>query len=277
MNAYIVLILILALVGAVLGYYAFTSTLAMAAIMFSGSGAIVALCVVAAWQIKIASVMYPIKVRGYGERYDSLAVTSDTRARVVKDKKGYEWLELINGKRFKMPNRKYMMKGKDIFVDLFDTKEQQFPITLVFKENDEKESKQINNERELFEFVRKRPIVLDRKNIEDVYKKIIPEEQRVFFADKVIPTITEATKPPTNQWMQIIPIISVVTLCAILIVGMLFVPEYWMKSEEYGRKFMSALAEKEEALKEFVATSPIVCNCPGYGKGEVEKPEPPPG
>lgn len=245
MNAYIVLVLILAVVGLLLGYFAFTSQLAMAAIMFSGSGAIVVLCVVAAWQIKIAAIMYPIRLRGYGERYDSLAVTSDTRARVVKDKKGYEWLELINGKRFKMPARKYMMKGKDVYVDVFDTKEQQFPITI------------------------------DKSNLKEVHKKIIPEEQRVFFADKVIPTITEATKPPTNQWMQIIPIISVVTLCAILIVGMLFVPEYWMKSQEYGQRFMSALAMKEQQLQEYVATGPLICQC-GDG-GKAVKPEPPPG
>ena len=238
MNIYIILIFVLALVGTVLGYFAFTNTLAMAAIMFSGSGAIVVLCVVAAWHIK---------VRGYGERYDSLAVTTDTRGRVVKDKKGYEWLELMNGKRFKMPGREFMIKGKDVYVDIFDTKEQQFAITI------------------------------DKSNLEEVHKKIIPEEQRVFFADKVIPSIKEATKPPVNQWAQLIPIISVVTLCAILIVGMLFVPEYWMKSEEYGRKFMAALGEKETQLKAFVATSPIVCNCPGYGPGEIDKPAPPPG
>jgi len=277
MNAYIILIILLALVLTVLGYFALTNTLAMIAIMFSGSGAIVVMCFVAAWQIKLSKMMYPIRVRTYGERYDSFQVTNDTRGRVTKDKKGYEWLELINGKRLKMPNRKYLMKGDDLHVDLFDTKEQQFPITFVFKEGDEKVSKRINNEKELFDFVRERPVVLERENIGEVYKKIIPEEQRVFFADKVIPSIKEATKPPVNQWAQLIPIISVVTLCCILIVGMLFVPEYWTKSEQYGAKFMSALAEKEEALKEFVATSPIVCNCPGYGKGEVEPPEPPPG
>lgn len=247
MNAYIVLMLILAVVGLVLGYFAMTNALALAGIMFAGSGAIVVLCVVTAWNIKIASSMYPIKVRCYGERYDSFTVTTNTRGRVVKDKKGYEWIELINGRRLKMPDRKYMMKGNDVYVDLFDTKEQQFPITI------------------------------NRDNIKDVYKKIIPEEQRVFFADKVIPTITEATRPPTNPWIQLIPVISVVTLCAILIVGMLFVPEYWMKSEEYGRKFMNALHLKEEALMDFVSTSPIVCNCPGYGAGDIEKPEPPPG
>jgi len=188
--------------------------------------------------------MYPVKVRGYGERYDSLAVTSDTRGRVVKDKKGYEYIELINGKRFKMPNRKYLMKGKEIYLDLFDSKNQQFPITI------------------------------DRKNIEDVRKEIIPENQRAWFADQVIPSIKEVMKPPTNPWMQLIPIISVVTLCGILIVGMLFIPEYWMKSEQYSRKFMSALNVKEQQLQEYVATSPLVCQC--GSSGTTEKPEPPP-
>lgn len=244
MNAYIIMILIIALIASLLGYVAFTNEMAMIMIMFAGSGGVVVLCFVVAWQMKISNLMYPIKVRGYGERYDSFAVTSDTRGRVVKDKKGYEWIELINGKRLKMPKRKYMMKGDSIYVDLFDTKEQQFPITI------------------------------DKTNMKELYKKIIPEDQRVFFADKVIPSIKEATNPPTNQWMQIIPIISVVTLCAILIVGMLFVPEYWEKSQQYGQRFMSALGEKEKQLQDYVATSPLVCQC--GDSGEIVKPEPPP-
>lgn len=245
MNAYIILFLVIALLVSTLVYFAFSSELAMVAIMFAGSGGVVVLCFVVAWEVKLKKTMYPVRVRGYGERYDSLAVTDDTRAKVIKDKKGYEWLETISGKRFKMPGRKYIMKGNDMHVDLFDTKEQQFPITI------------------------------DKVNLTDVHKKIIPEDQRVFFADKVIPSIEEATKPPVNQWAQLIPIISVVTLCALMIVAMLFVPEYWAKSDEYSKKFMAALNQKETQLQEYVATSPLVCHC-NYD-GESAKPEAPPG
>jgi len=247
MNFYVVVMLLMVVICSVVGYFALTSTVAMAAIMFGGIGAALSISIIAAWNIKLADSMYPVMVRAYGERYDSLAVTDNTRARVVKDKKGYEWLETIRGKRFKMPGREYMVKGNCVFVDLFDTKEQQFPIT----------------------------IKMD--NMAEIHKKIIPEEQRTFFADKVIPSIKEATKPPIDKWMQLVPIISVVTLCFILITGMLFVPEYWIKSEQYSQKFFSALEDKENQLKLFVSESPIVCNCPGSGKGEIEKPEPPPG
>jgi len=245
MNSYIILTLVLALVGLVAGYFAFTNQFAMIIVMFMGSGALMTAVFMIVFFKKIYPMLFPVRLRNYGERYDSYTVTDDTRGKIVKGKDGYEYIEMPNGRRIKMPGRQFLMKGKDAYLDLFDTKFQQFPI-------------QINKD-----------------SLIDVKREIIPENQRVWFVDQALPMINEATKPPIDKIAQLVPIVSVFSLVVILMVSMIFVPDYWAKSWEFWKERIGEAEQQNRELLTALRKAPIVCECPG-GSGDV-KPIPPPG
>jgi len=247
MNGYVVLSLVLMLIGALVGYFFIVGTTAIkAVVMFGATGAVISACFFIVTMKKMYKTFYPLNVRVYGDRYDAFSIKDSTRGKVIKDKKGLEYIETVGGKRYKMPPRKWIVKGDDKFVDLFDTDDQQFPIKI------------------------------NRDNIEAVYKEVIPENQRVFFAERVVPTVTEATKPPKSDLLYLAQLVVPMGLCVMLIVGMILAPDYWAKSWEFwGQKVSAIQAQQEEFLKT-ISQAPILVSCEN-GQATIEKPKPPPG
>ncbi len=246
-NGYVILGLLLTLIGATTVFVFFVSTaIVKLIILYMGGGAVIMFAVFVAWNAKLYAQFYPLRVKAFGERYDAFTVTDDTRGKIVKDKKtGYEFIELPNGKRFKMPDRKYIMKGKDSHVNLFDTREQQFPVTL------------------------------NRENLEEVHQEIIPEDQRVWFSDQVIPSIKEATRPPMSDWVQVAMIVSIIGVTILMAIGFTLGPDYLVKMNE----FWGAQADKAEAkynrFVEAIEQAPIIVDVQCKGDGSAPPVQPP--
>ena len=247
MNTYMILGLVVVLVALVVGYFALTGGIAVQAmIMFGGAGAVIMACSFLVIQKKIYPSIFKVVVRVYAERYGGMTVIEQTRAKIVKDKKGYEYLETVGGKRYKMVNRKYVMKGNDPYVDIFDTKIQQFPVSV------------------------------DMKNLEEVHKEIISENQRAWFADQVIPNIKEITKPPkTNDLIQIAAAVSLMAVVIIFVMSMAMGPDFLQKTDEIWQKRFADLDANNKMMYDAFSQSPIKVICEG-GTGSVEKPTPPP-
>lgn len=248
MNGYVVLGLVMLLIGSLVGYFYVTGGAATKVIiMFGGSGAVITLSFVIAWFKKMYSVWYPFRVKIYGDRYDSFAVKEDTRGKVIKDKKrGMRFIETVNGKRYKMPEEKYIVKGQDMYIDLFDTQDQQFPINI------------------------------DRHNMEDVRKFIIPESQRAYFATVTIPTVTEATKKPKDNLMQIAAMVSMAAVVTVFVAGMILGPGYLQKSWDFWNKAADDMMTQQQKALDAFKNTPIVVRCEP-GEAVIERPEPPPG
>jgi hypothetical protein len=282
LNGYVVLSLVLSLIGLIVAFVAIQSQAALVISMFVGTGAVIAGVMAVVIYKKVYPAIYPIRLRAYGERYDSFTVTDSTRVKIVRGKDGKEYLESVSGKRFKMPDRKYIVKALgDMYVDVFDSSKQQFPITISYKDDGEERPHIINNEDELIEFLRESyPVQMSRKNIEGIRKEIIPENQRAWFADQVIPSVTEATRPPREKWMQIMEIGLIGAAIMIVIIGVVFAPDYWMKSWQFWKQrtaeVEAQMVEEHNAFMDAVSQSPIVCQCP-TGKADIIRPEPPPG
>lgn len=191
--------------------------------------------------------IFPVRVRTYGDRYDAFAIDHDTRARLVKDKKGHEYLQTAGGKKFRMPDRKYLTKGKNaIYTDLYDNKNQQLPI------------------------------IVDRSNMEDVRKMIIPEDQRVWFARTVIPEIKEITNPPKDRMHQIMVMGSIMGVIILLTITMLFYPTYVANMENIMKQKESKLAAEYEDLRAMYEKGVIDVNCNFGGSKPSEPVQAPP-
>lgn len=201
MNSYVLLALVMVVIIGVLGWLFINGSPAMQAIiMFGGMGGGIVFAVMFAWEKRLYSALFPLKITAYGERYDAFTVTDSTRGKIVKDKKtGYEFIVTPGGKKWKMPDRRYIVKGNDNFLDIFDTKDQQFAINI------------------------------NKENIEKVHKSIVPEDQRVWLADQAIPSITEATKPPLSSWAKVAEIAVLGMIAFIIVFPFLFGPDYVMK------------------------------------------------
>jgi len=238
MNAYIVLMIILLLVGILLGYFFLTVGLVtQVIIMYTGAGAIFTLCIVVAFQKKIYSTLYPAMIRIWEERYDQLIISKITRGRKI----GKDTFETVGGTKFPAPDRKYIVYGKDNYIDMIKKGEDYFPMAY------DKDTSEL------------RPI---------------SQNNRRWLAVQ-IQADNKASEPKLSKLTAIMQVAVPLTLSLVLLMAFLFAPEYLIKSEQYWKKFLSGISEKEEQLKEFVATSPIVCQCGDSGK--TVKPEPPPG
>ena len=281
MNTYMVLGLVVGLVALVVGYFALTGGVAVQAIiMFGAAGATITICCILVIQKKIYPSIFKVVVRVYAERYGGMTIIEQTRGKIVKDKKGYEYLETPSGKRYKMVDRKYIMKGNDPYVDIFDTKIQQFPITLNYESVNGTETLKFKNKDEVDTFFSQVgsncPVTFDTDNLEEVHKQIISENQRAWFADQVIPNIKEITKPPMNDKIQIAAIISLMSVVIVFVMGMALGPDFLAKTNEFWQKQYSALDARNAEMYKAFSQSPITIQCNG-GTGTVVKPTPPPG
>jgi hypothetical protein len=185
--------------------------------------------------------LYPIKVKVYGQRYNSFVVYKDTRARITKDKKGFEFLTLVDGKKIKMPERKTFVKGtgKEAHADVLERDSQYFAISLSYP-------------------------------LPDVVEKhVIPENQRVWFAKRLIPEIKEATRPPRDKWMQMATMIIPLAIVLMLAIFMILYPPYFEAMDEQMKKIMGEKESKLKAdyneLQKMYDKGIIVCDC-GNGK-----------
>lgn len=247
MNGYVVLALVIFMLMAVTGYVALTSPMEgiWVIIMFSGLGVGISF---AGFLVvnKIYKSVYKVVVRIYAERYDAFTIVEQCRCKVIKDKKGYEYLESVGGKRYKMPNRKYIMKGNDPYIDIFDTKIQQFPVTV------------------------------DKSNMEEVHKEIISENQRAWFADQCIPSVGESTKPPVSNIIQIATAMSIIGVVILFTVVVLMGPDFVAKMDSYWRSKYAELDAQQQTFYDKISTVPLQITCV-EGKAEVVRPTPPPG
>ncbi len=277
MNGYMVFGMVMMLLMAVVGYVVLTSPIPelMIIIMFSGFGVGISF---AGFMVvnKVYKSIYKVVVRVYAERYDAFTIVEQTRCKVVKNKKGYEYLESVGGKRYKMPNRKYIMKGNDPYIDIFDTKIQQFPVTIKYKSGDKNETIELKNEADMLAFIKERPIILKRNNIEDVHKEIISENQRAWFADQCIPSVGESTKPPVSNIIQIATAMSIIGVVILFTVVVLMGPDFVAKMDSYWRSKYAELDTQQQAFYDKISTVPLQITCV-EGKTDVVRPTPPPG
>jgi len=245
-NAYAILgIIIFTLFGVSAWLFVTGNAVIKAVLMFGMTGAVISGMFIIIIIKKLYPSLYPVIVRVYVERYDGLTVIEQTRAKVVKDKKGYEYLMTPSGKKYKMPDRKYVIKGKSPYVDIFDTKIQQFPVSF------------------------------DKNSIKEMKKEVISENQRAWFADQVIPNIKEITKPPLENKIQMIAAISLISVVIIFVMGMAMGPDFMTKMNDFWQKRFAELEKQNEAFYEKLSESPIQVTCVN-GQAEVTKPKPPP-
>lgn len=188
--------------------------------------------------------MYPYRIRCYASRYDSLAVTVDSRAKISTDKKGLKYFELPGGRRLKYQDKKYMMKGKsgDIYIDIYDTVEQQFPINI------------------------------DLSNMEEIRKNIISENQRVWYTKRVTPTIKEITKAPTSAILQIAMIAVPIVIVLMIAVVLLFYPTYFSEMDKIFAAKQGKLDSDAAALAKMYERGIITCDCGGGKFSQINTP-----
>lgn len=209
-------------------------------IHYAISAGVILLFYVVAFKVMYPA-LYPLKVKIYGMRFNSFVVYKDTRGRVTKDKKGFEFIELPGGKKIKMPDRKNFVKGtgKEAHADMLEYESQYFPISL------------------------------NSMKAEDIAKFIIPENQRVWFAKRLIPDIKEATRPPRDKWAQISMMVIPIAIVLMLAIFMILYPPYFNEMDAQMSKIANAKQSKLQAdwseLQRMYDSGIIVCDC-GSGK-----------
>jgi len=178
------------------------------------------------------------RLRLYEDREgDGVYVEHDVRARKIKGKDGYDYLETPTGQRYRFPGLKYFHSGEkgQLFGDVF-------------------RGAGTGKESQLF------PIIVNAKNKHEIEKKIIPVEQRAWFSDtRVLGYIKEATKMPMDTKMQLLNTAVSLGVVMLIAVTLLFYPMYAQEMEEISKQKMAALASQHEELAKIYDNQPIVC------------------
>lgn len=210
----------------------------------------------------IAPRIFYYKVRIFEDRDEGAYVEHDFRARKVKGKDEYEYLETPTGTRFKFSDLKYFFSGiqGQLFGDLYrgagaGKESQLFPIE--------------------FE--------LSKKEKSRFRKKIIPMDQRAWFSNnRVLGYIKEATKIPIDVKLQALQMMATLGIVMIIAVVMILGPTWYEESLDLIRQEASKkLQLYDQVLKQMEEHKPILCQYeivnPATPATPGKQPEAPPG